>query len=114
MRAKHTNEERIQIVIVHLGQLQEVLTSFRACFNLEIDNDVPERSLEEKRHGGWTMTPVLVKWCLKLTRRLWEFVRYPARSTTSAAPVNRYEHLKALLGSQTEIGNNKVAVVQST
>lgn len=48
--AKRTVEEGIKVVIVDLAEFEEVLASIRTCFDLEIDDYVPEGCFQEKRH----------------------------------------------------------------
>ena len=45
-QAGPTVEKRVQVVVVHFTEFEEVLTCFGACFDLEINDDVSERGLQ--------------------------------------------------------------------
>ena len=45
-----TIEKRVEVVIVHLAELDEVFAKFWTGLDLQIDDDVAERRLQQNRH----------------------------------------------------------------
>ena len=47
---ERTIEEGIKVIIVDLAKFEEVLASFRTCFDLEIDDYVTKGCFQEQGH----------------------------------------------------------------
>ena len=45
-----TIEKRVEIVIVHLAEFDKVFAELRTGLDLQIDDDVAERRLQQNRH----------------------------------------------------------------
>jgi hypothetical protein len=50
-RERRTVEESVEVVVVDLAELEEVLARPRAGLDLEVDDQVPKRRLEQHRHA---------------------------------------------------------------
>jgi hypothetical protein len=79
-RERRTVEEGVEVVVVDLAELEEVLARPRAGLDLEVDDQVPERRLEQHRHAR--LRPAQVQ------NRLHEYTSQRARRVECRMGVN--------------------------